>query len=66
MGAATGPIFDKMWLTGMIAHHQGAIAMAGTEKQSGKNPDALNLADSIAAGQAAEVTEMQQLLGASG
>jgi uncharacterized protein (DUF305 family) len=62
MAAATGPAFDTMWLTGMIAHHQGAIAMANTEKQTGKNADALKLADSIATGQAAEVTEMQQLL----
>jgi len=64
LSAATGPAFDKMWLTGMIAHHQGAIAMANTEQQNGKNADAIKLADSIATGQTTEVTEMQQLLGA--
>jgi uncharacterized protein (DUF305 family) len=64
MAAATGPAFDKLWLTGMIAHHQGAITMAATEKQSGMNQEALALAASIASGQTAEVTEMQQMLGA--
>jgi uncharacterized protein (DUF305 family) len=64
LSTATGPAFDKLWLTGMIAHHQGAITMATTEQQAGTNPDAIKLADSIATGQAKEVTEMQQLLGA--
>jgi uncharacterized protein (DUF305 family) len=64
MSMATGPAFDTMWLTGMIAHHQGAIAMATTEQQTGENPDAIALAGSIATGQATEVTEMQQLLAA--
>ncbi|MEO6157128.1 MAG: DUF305 domain-containing protein [Ilumatobacteraceae bacterium] len=64
MAAVTGPAFDKLWLTGMIVHHQGAIAMGTTEKQTGKNVDALKLANSIADSQAVEVTEMQQLLAA--
>jgi uncharacterized protein (DUF305 family) len=64
MAATTGQAFDTMWLTGMIAHHQGAIAMANIERQTGTSTDALHLADSIATGQAVEVTEMQQLLAA--
>ncbi|MEO5900473.1 MAG: DUF305 domain-containing protein [Ilumatobacteraceae bacterium] len=64
LATATGPAFDTLWLTGMITHHQGAIAMASTEKQTGTNADALKVADSIATGQAEEVTEMQQLLSA--
>jgi len=60
--AATGAAFDKMFLQLMIAHHQGALEMAKTEKASGKNPDALALADSIISSQTAEIATMQKLL----
>ena len=60
--AATGTEFDKLFLQQMIAHHQGAIDMAGVETAQGRNPQALALAAAIATGQAAEITEMQQLL----
>lgn len=42
--AARGPEFDRMWLTMMIAHHEGAVRMAGTELAEGANPDAEALA----------------------
>jgi len=61
LSTATGSAFDQLWLTGMIAHHQGAIAMAQTEQQSGMNPETLDLADSIVTGQAKEVAGMQKL-----
>ena len=38
---------QKMYLEGMITHHQGAIKMAQTEIADGKNPDAIALANSI-------------------
>jgi uncharacterized protein (DUF305 family) len=60
--AATGAAFDKMFLQLMIAHHQGALKMAKTEKTSGQNPDALALADSIISSQTAEIATMQNLL----
>jgi uncharacterized protein (DUF305 family) len=59
---ATGADFDRLFLQLMIVHHQGAITMAGTEKLQGSNPAALALAESIKTSQAAEITEMQQLL----
>lgn len=62
--AATGVEFDRLFLQQMIAHHQGAIDMAGVETARGENPQALALAAAIATGQAAEITEMQQLLAA--
>ncbi len=61
MGAA-GKAFDRMFLEMMIRHHQGAIEMATKEQQQGQDPDAKNLAGKIAADQAAEVKEMQDLL----
>ena len=60
--AASGTVFDRMFLQMMTAHHQGAIAMAKTEQANGSNPQATALARSIETSQTAEVTEMGQLL----
>lgn len=62
-GNATGAEFDRMFLTMMIEHHNGAIAMAKTELAQGTNPDARALAERIMASQTAEVERMRQLLG---
>ena len=62
LGAATGADFDTMWLTMMIAHHQGAIAMAQQVADTTTNPAVQQLADAVIAGQTTEITTMQQLL----
>ena len=55
---ATGkPDFD--FVTGMIPHHQGAVAMAKVEKQFGKYPDMLKLADAVIASQTSEIALMK-------
>ncbi|GAA2027387.1 DUF305 domain-containing protein [Pseudokineococcus marinus] len=58
----SGAGFDQMWLTGMVAHHEGAVEMSRTEQDQGANPQALALAEVIAADQTAEIDEMNQLL----
>ena len=63
LDAAAGDAFERMWLAMMIEHHEGAIEMAQTELEDGEDTDALDLAQSIADSQAAEVEEMQALLG---
>lgn len=60
--AAQGPEAAKLFLTQMIAHHQGAVTMAKTEIAQGKNADAVALAKSIVTAQEAEIKEMQGLL----
>ena len=62
LAGMSGTGFDRMFLTMMIAHHQGAVEMAETEIADGQNADALALAESIRDTQNAEVGEMQQLL----
>lgn len=62
MKAATGAAFDKMFLQMMIQHHQGAVEMAKTEQQQGKDAAAKALAAKIVADQTAEITKMQALL----
>jgi uncharacterized protein (DUF305 family) len=62
LDAATGAEFDRMFLTMMIDHHAGAIAMAKTEQADGTNPDAIALAKKIQAAQAAEIAQMKDML----
>jgi uncharacterized protein (DUF305 family) len=51
-----------MWLTMMIAHHEGAVSQSETVKADGSNADVLLLADQIIAAQQAEINEMKALL----
>jgi len=53
--------FDALYLTGMIAHHNGAIAMAGAVSDS-SNPGVKTLVNNIVTSQTAEITEMNKLL----
>lgn len=60
---ATGAELDRQFLEMMIVHHNGAITMAESELAKGVNPEARKLAEAIKSSQAAEVQEMQRLLG---
>lgn len=62
--AAQGSDAARLFLTQMIAHHEGAVAMAKTQMAEGQNADALALGKNIASSQEAEIQEMQSLLGA--
>jgi uncharacterized protein (DUF305 family) len=53
---------QRLFLEGMIRHHQGAIKMAQAEIALGKNPDAITLAKNIADSQQAEAHTMTELL----
>ncbi|MBE4717242.1 DUF305 domain-containing protein [Pseudarthrobacter sp. AB1] len=61
--AAEGTEAAKLFLTQMVAHHQGAVMMAQTEEAQGQNADALALSKNIITSQQAEIEEMQILLG---
>ncbi len=62
LGNARGNAFDTMFLTMMIEHHEGAIAMAETEKQQGSYGPAKALAGDIITSQTAEITQMRNML----
>ncbi len=53
---------DVDFVRGMIAHHEGAIAMAKILKAHGKDPWLLTLADEIIIAQEKEVADMQAWL----
>jgi uncharacterized protein (DUF305 family) len=52
----------KLFLTQMIAHHEGAITMAQTEIKDGQYPPALELARAIASTQQQEIDTMKGIL----
>lgn len=60
--AARGAAFDRLWLSGMIAHHEGAVAMARAELDGGADAGAVALARRIIDAQEAEIAEMRGLL----
>ena len=62
LGAAGRSAFERMWLTMMIAHHEGAIEMSRTELDEGSYGPALDLARSIIDSQSREIDEMREML----
>lgn len=55
----TGDDFDKAFISGMIAHHQGAIDMANLATQNAKHDEIKNLADEVISAQTKEINEMK-------
>lgn len=58
-----GAEFDRAWMTGMIAHHEGAIEMAKEVLEDGKDTAVNTLATAVVAAQDTEILEMKELLG---
>lgn len=61
LAQATGNEFDVLYLTGMIAHHEGAIDMTNPVANSA-NLEVKKLAENIITSQTAEIAEMTKLL----
>lgn len=65
LAAASGPAFDRLFLEGMIRHHQGALDMvAALMSRPGAAQDTTlsDFAASVVADQSAEILRMQSLL----
>ncbi|GAA4063570.1 DUF305 domain-containing protein [Microbacterium laevaniformans] len=60
--AATGADATRLFLEGMIVHHEGALHMAEVVLDGGQNPDVAALAQQIVDGQTAEISQMKQIL----
>jgi len=63
LGQLKGADFDAAWATAMIAHHEGAIAMANDVLADGKNSEILALANAVISGQTAEIEILKPLAG---
>lgn len=61
---ATGARFDRLFLTGMVAHHRGAVEMVDDVAVGGTDLRISEIATDIAAGQAAEIKRMRRMLSA--
>ncbi|MDP2775497.1 MAG: DUF305 domain-containing protein [Nocardioides sp.] len=59
---ADGTAFDELFLTGMVQHHEGAVAMALTVLSDGEDQLVNELASDVNASQSAEIARMQALL----
>lgn len=59
---AQGVDADKLFLTGMIKHHEGAITMAQNEIKNGEFPEAIELATAIVQSQQKEIDSMNEIL----
>jgi uncharacterized protein (DUF305 family) len=65
LGAATGPAFDRLFLTMMIQHHEGALVMVAALTASpgaGQETELFRLTSDIDAGQRAEIRRMRAML----
>jgi uncharacterized protein (DUF305 family) len=68
LAAASGPEFERLWLQGMIYHHQGALDMARAQQErqfaSQHQPYGIDvMVDDILNTQRAEITKMKNWLG---
>lgn len=64
MEDASGAEFDRLYLEGMIKHHEGALAMCKDIAGAGSEERVLELANNIAADQMAEIDRLDEMLAA--
>lgn len=62
LAAADGAAADRLFLTQMIEHHEGAVAMARAELERGEHAGARDMARAIVDSQSAEIAHMRDLL----
>ena len=62
--SAQGVEAEKLFLSGMIKHHEGAVAMAKDAQAKGTDAGVRTLADAIVTSQQAEIDQMKKLLAA--
>lgn len=65
LAAATGTAFDRLFLEGMIQHHEGALKMVAdllATPGAGEEPQLFGFASDVDAGQRAEIRRMQAIL----
>jgi uncharacterized protein (DUF305 family) len=67
LAKATGPQFDRLFLEGMIRHHQGALTMVSqlfATNGAGQEAESFRFASDVDADQRAEIRRMQAMLDA--
>lgn len=67
LAAARDTVFDRLFLTYMIAHHKGAVTMVDTlfaTNGAGQDTDVFKFASDVQVDQRTEVARMERMLGA--
>lgn len=59
MAAASGETLDEAYVAKMIAHHQGAVAMAEVALQQSRDPEIRRMAQAVVDTQTREIAEMR-------
>jgi len=62
LGRASQREFDRLFLSMMIRHHEGAVQLAREEAARGASAEARRVAQNIGTTQTGEIREMKQLL----
>jgi uncharacterized protein (DUF305 family) len=62
LASSQGSTFDRMWLTMMIEHHEGAVEMAQDVLKTTANTEVKGVAQAIVDGQKKEIATMKALL----
>ena len=59
MAAASGETIDQSYIAKMIAHHQGAVAMAEVALRDSRDPEIRRMAQAVVDAQTREIAEMR-------
>lgn len=59
MAEASGGTIDESYIAKMIAHHQGAVAMAEVALRDSRDPEIRRMAQAVVDAQTREIAEMQ-------
>jgi len=62
LSSATGTEFDRLWLTMMVEHHEGAVDMAEDVLKTTADPEVKRLAQAVVDGQNKEIDAMRGML----